>query len=238
MKHRMMIGMAAACASLSLLAACGGGGNAITGDGSNRIQPNSHEERMLTDEKNDDMRLGLDRYKGSTGRFPDSDEFSGEVDRENGITGFDQDGVNRWDDYTDKPMDTGSPSASNMNSAGAADTSVTKHFNGRLEHRSDLSEQVASLGAIRYANVLLSERNAYVAVITEWGLKERSLTEEQRDVISTELKRLEPSIQRVYVSDNAELYRRIDDYVRNTKDGKASSTFVSDFNAFVAELFR
>lgn len=225
-----------------LLSGCGN--NAISGKGSDSIRPHSAEERMLVEKGQDDMRLGLDRYKGNTARFPDPDgDLSGGLDRENGLSGYDRDHINNWRDYQSAADHAGG--AADSLTAGpekgttppSSNGNLPSHDNSRLDHRGDIAAKVAAIPGVRHANVLTSDSNAYVAVFTDYGTEERVLTPSLRGSIEAEVRKLVPAVRHVYVSDEPSFFRRVDEYVRGVSGGKSTSADVDDFNAYLKNAF-
>lgn len=194
--------------------ACGGD-NAQTGKGTSSLR--SAEEDMATNEEHNDMRLGLDRYKGMGHKFLDSDgDMQTGLDRENGWDGFDQDGVNNWRDYTQNTTDT-------------------NHNNTQLTIADDIANQLASLNAVRTAHVLLTNQHAYVAIMTEYGY--RDSIETVRQQIVDQVRAGVPLVKQVFVSGDPQFISSVEHIIGQMRKGTTDQGVIREFNTIVERVF-
>lgn len=181
-----------------------------------------------------DMRLGFDRYKSNNpNMFRDSDSLRHGLNRDNGITGYSADGVNRWSDY--KGMD-GTPGATMPGTQTPQTTTSGLHNNTRMEAAQDVANQLTTIDPVQSCNVMLTDRNAYVAVKTKNGqnLDDSANVKEQ---IANQVKSMRPTVQNVYVSENPDFVGRVSRYAQDLGAGKPVSGFVDEFNTMVQRLF-
>ncbi|MEF3307161.1 YhcN/YlaJ family sporulation lipoprotein [Paenibacillus sp. GYB003] len=170
-----------------------------------------------------DMRLGLDGYRGADpGAIRDGDSLRRGLNRDNGPTGFDQDGVNRWSDY--------------KGGTGAADAVTGPHANTRMESAQDVANQLTAIDPVKTANVLLTDQNAYVAVTTKDG-RDLENAGDVKAKITQHVQSARPNIRNVYVSANPDFVGRANSYVNDLNAGKPVSGFIGEFNTMVQRIF-
>jgi YhcN/YlaJ family sporulation lipoprotein len=173
-----------------------------------------------------DMRLGLDRYKGTDpDLIKDNDSMRQGLNRDNGVTGYGPDGVNRWSDYKNKD-----------GTAGYGTDMTGMHNNTRMEAAQDCANQLTATQPIQSANVMLTDKNAYVAVATKDG-QDLDKAGDMKTKIAEQVKAMRPNIQNVYVSANPDFVGRINNYVQDLNAGKPVSGLVQEFNTMVQRLF-
>ncbi|WP_158289614.1 YhcN/YlaJ family sporulation lipoprotein [Paenibacillus flagellatus] len=171
----------------------------------------------------DDMRLGLDRYRGNDpDLIRDADDLRRGLNRDNGATGYDRDGVNRWSDYHDRTGATGTET-------------YGVHNNSTVQSAQDIASQLTAVDPVQTANVLVTNNNAYVAVSTKDGQDIEKGDVKTR--IADRVQALRPDIKNVYVSANPDFVGRVNGYVQQLNAGKPVSGFIHEFNTMVQRLF-
>jgi YhcN/YlaJ family sporulation lipoprotein len=196
-----------------------------------------------------DMRLGLDRYRGTDpDLIKDNDSMRQGLNRDNGITGFDQDGVNRWSDYKNKdgttgfgngmPGTNGTTGTDGMNGMNGMNglTGANTHTNTRMEAPQDIANQLTAIDPVKSCNVFLTNNNAYVAVSTKNG-QDLDNAGDVKAKIAEQVKAQRPNIQNVYVSANPDFVGRMNNYARDLNAGKPVEGFMEEFNTMVQRLF-
>jgi YhcN/YlaJ family sporulation lipoprotein len=197
-------------ASTMVIGTVGCGGPTRDGSGAN----DGMRTRMLNNNAGD-LRLGNDRYRGADPNlFRDASDKRLGMRRDNGYTGYDQDGVNRWSDYK---------SANN------------NHNNNRLEENREVAEQLTTMEPIEWASVMTSDNNAYVAVKVREGhnLETGHLKTQIADKVHT----THPQVKNVYVSANPDLISRFQQYSEQLSQGKPVSGLLSEFNKTMMQMF-
>lgn len=140
------------------------------------------------------------------------------VNRDHEIAGNNPNGMNRWS-YT-----TGIPGANGM------------HYNTRMEVAQDIANQLTAMDLVQSANVLLSDRNAYIAVSTKDG----SDPDKDSDVtmkIAQNVQAVRPNINHVYVSADPYFVRKANTLRNDLIAGKPVSGLLGEFNMIVQKLF-
>jgi spore cortex protein len=106
----------------------------------------------------------------------------------------------------------------------------------RMEVAEEAADRVANLKEVRQANVIVTNRNAYVAVI----LDDRPKGEMTRDVekkISNTVKQADRNIRNVFVSTNPDFVDRMSDYTDKLQQGEPIEGMFEEFNEMVLRVF-
>jgi len=163
-----------------------------------------------------DMRLGLDRYRGTDpDLIRDNDSMRQGLNRDNGFNGWDQDGVNRWNDYQRNAANNPADS--------------------RVEASQEIAQQLVAIDPVQTANVLLAGRNAYVAITTKSGQD----IDGQPDVksrIAERVRQLRPEVENVYVSANPDFVSRINGYIEDVNAGRPVAGLFEELNQIVQRI--
>ncbi|OUM93832.1 MAG: hypothetical protein A9Z00_02640 [Thermobacillus sp. ZCTH02-B1] len=140
---------------------------------------------------------------------------------------------------------------------------IGSHRNYRMEASQDIAKRIREAEGLDDVYVILTDRNAYVAVsrrdgadgrtksaeadgpassrtASRAGLKNRAAgktggTLEER--IAAHVKEMAPLIERVYVSEEPEFVGRMGEYIRKASRGEPIQGFIAQFNAMVERLF-
>ncbi|WP_246066778.1 YhcN/YlaJ family sporulation lipoprotein [Paenibacillus koleovorans] len=210
-----------AVATTMVITAVGCGHAGREGTGTNdgmRTRMLTHHSRPLNygTGSNWDMRLGLDRHRGTNpDRIRDADDMRLGLNRDNGITGYDQDGVNNWRDYK---------------AAGHG------HVNNKLEENHDLAQQLTTIDPVETAHVMLTDHNVYVAVKLKNGQDVESVST-IKSQIADKVHSTRPEVKNVYVSSNPDLVSRFQQYGEHLRQGKPFSGIKDEFNASMHSMF-
>lgn len=133
------------------------------------------------------------------------------------------------------------------------------HRNTRVEMSEEIAEQVADLSEVARANVLLTDENAYIAVVlannaeqqTEKNVNKRNradgmnrmfnqtdeVTDQIKDKIANEVKSVNPDVNNVFVSANPDFMERMNGFVDQVQDGRPIRGFINEFNTLVERIF-
>lgn len=111
----------------------------------------------------------------------------------------------------------------------------TNNANDRIQVADRASEKIAAIPAVEQANVLVTQRNAYVAAVLD-DTRDR-LSRKIEDQIAAKVRETDPGIQNVYVSTNPDFVARINTYVREVRQGRPVAGFVEEFNEMVQRIF-
>lgn len=104
----------------------------------------------------------------------------------------------------------------------------------------DLSDAVAKLPGVQSAYVMLTDRNAYVAVnrgVTDTHLSGPQLTEDFRASVAETVQSRSPSTENVYVSEDPVWWSRMQVYTHAVREGYPLQQYVSEFKALIEKIF-
>lgn len=211
-------------ATLVAAAAAGCTGGRHEGSGTNDGTTSNYRPFKYGAGNTKDMRLGLDRYRGTDpDLIRDNDSLRFGLNRDNGPDGFDNDGINNWRDYHDQTGATGTEG-------------YNLHQNKRMEIAQDIANHLATIEPVKTANVLVTDRNCYVAVTTRNGEDvDRSLATKNR--IADQVLMMHPEIKNVYVSANPDFVGMMNGFVQELNAGKPVSGMIEQFNAAMQRIF-
>ncbi|UKS28255.1 YhcN/YlaJ family sporulation lipoprotein [Paenibacillus sp. HWE-109] len=108
----------------------------------------------------------------------------------------------------------------------------------KTDNRIQIADQavtnIMKLNQIQQANVLVTNRNAYVAAMLHHGVE---LSRNLEDQIAAQVKAVDPAIQNVYVSTNPDFFGRINTYVQDVRQGKPVAGFFDEFSETIKRVF-
>ncbi|NIK76927.1 YhcN/YlaJ family sporulation lipoprotein [Paenibacillus castaneae] len=143
---------------------------------------------------------------------------------------------------------------------------VGSHKNYRMEMNEKIAENINRMDEVKASYVMMTDRNAYVAVSLDQGehninskmmsrtntSKEGAklsrqmsslstghhmLTDQLKDKISQDIKRVKPTVEHVYVSANPDFVGRMNAYMNDVKLGRPIQGYIAEFNAMVERVF-
>lgn len=119
---------------------------------------------------------------------------------------------------------------------------VGMHSNSHLQLSDQIADQLAKVPGVNAAYVVMTERNAYVAVNQAHGqgmshIHGADLSGELKTKIADKVKSLSPSTENVYVSANPDFASRMRNFATQTKNGHPIQGFLTEFNALVERVF-
>ncbi|NHN35365.1 YhcN/YlaJ family sporulation lipoprotein [Paenibacillus agricola] len=105
----------------------------------------------------------------------------------------------------------------------------------RIQIANQAAEKIVKLNSVKQANVVVTEKNAYVAVLVDTPQGE--LSHELEEQIAQQVRSSDSNIQNVYVSTNPEFVDRINRYVTDVREGRPVSGFFEEFTEIVKRIF-
>ncbi|MFD0673416.1 YhcN/YlaJ family sporulation lipoprotein [Cohnella sp. GCM10027633] len=117
---------------------------------------------------------------------------------------------------------------------------VGMHGNSHLQMSDQIADQLAAMPGIDGAYVVMTDRNAYVAVNQDrQGANAGSadLDGAAKTRIADKVKSMSPSTENVYVSANPDFAGRMRNFADETKNGHPIQGFLTEFNALVTRIF-
>lgn len=106
----------------------------------------------------------------------------------------------------------------------------------RLAVADAAADRIVRLPEVHNANVIVTNRNAYVAVGLRDGVKGQ-LTDALERKIADEVRATDPAIQNVYVSTNPDFVDRMRDYTRKLREGRPVTGLFEEFTEVTRRVF-
>jgi YhcN/YlaJ family sporulation lipoprotein len=106
----------------------------------------------------------------------------------------------------------------------------------RMEIADKAADRVAELDEVKTANVIVTNRNAYVAVVLRDGTK-GEVTDRLENKIADKVRATDPDIRNVYVSSNPDFVKRMKDYGERINEGDPIKGLFEEFNETVRRVF-
>lgn len=157
-------------------------------------------------------------------------------------------------------LDAGGQSGTHMNTNREGFTGINggpmPTDGGRLQSESKveisqaIADAVAALDEVKTANVLVTGRNAYVAVVLEYGAGvsnamdsdtgNRTVTDVSEQIkgkIADKAKSINANIQNVYVSASPDFVERMNAFRQDIQNGKPAAGFIKEFYNIIERVF-
>lgn len=106
----------------------------------------------------------------------------------------------------------------------------------RMEVADKAADRIAELDEVRTANVIVTNRNAYAAVVLREGTK-GEVTDRLENKIADKVRATDPDIRNVYVSSNPDFIERMTDYGDRINEGDPIEGLFEEFNETVRRVF-
>jgi YhcN/YlaJ family sporulation lipoprotein len=112
---------------------------------------------------------------------------------------------------------------------------VPKNKENRFDIAQTAADRIARLKGVKSANVLVTNRNAYVAAVV--NTPKNQISNVLKDQIAREVRTTDRSIQNVYVSTNPEFVDRVRVYVDDIRRGRPVTGFFDELNKIIQRIF-
>ncbi|MFK2824708.1 YhcN/YlaJ family sporulation lipoprotein [Bacillus sp. B190/17] len=169
------------------------------------------------------------RYNPNDGLVDHQNEFNNNdrVDIRNGLGDNDLvDHRNGMHDFNDD----------NVNLRNNNNVNVRNNNESRMKVANEAADRVVSLKGVRSANVIVTDHNAYTAVVLSDGT-EGSLTSKMEKKIADQVRKADPSVNHVYVSTNPDFVERMTGYGNKINEGHPVEGLFTEFNETVRRVF-
>lgn len=154
-----------------------------------------------------------------------------------------------------------------QNNRNNARGTQTPHNNTTVEMSQEIAERIAAMPEVDRANVLLTNRNAYIAVVVsestrkdndnnsnqrtnranrDGGFVEREIDvvnapdevyDQLKDRIAKQVQSMNPKVNNVYVSTNPDFVDRTNEFMQQVQEGRPVRGFIEEFNTMVQRIF-
>nr|WP_227551325.1 YhcN/YlaJ family sporulation lipoprotein [Metabacillus sediminilitoris] len=106
----------------------------------------------------------------------------------------------------------------------------------RMEVADKAAERITELNEVRTANVIVTNQNAYAAVVLRDDTK-GEVTDRLENKIADKVKAADPDIRNVFVSSNPDFIERMTDYGDRINEGDPIEGLFEEFNETVRRVF-
>jgi YhcN/YlaJ family sporulation lipoprotein len=106
----------------------------------------------------------------------------------------------------------------------------------RMEVADEAADRVNELKEVNQANVIVTNRNAYVAVVLDEQPK-GEIRKEVENKISDKVKSTDPDIENVFVSANPDFVDRMTDYGDKIQEGRPVQGLFEEFTEMTQRIF-
>jgi YhcN/YlaJ family sporulation lipoprotein len=107
------------------------------------------------------------------------------------------------------------------------------HGNHHLEWSDRIAVHLEKIPGVKSAHVIVTDRNAYVAVVETSRADHGKL----HDKIADHVRAMSPTVQNVYVSSDPEFVARMNRYAAAIHRGSSVQRYLTEFNAMVQRIF-
>lgn len=106
----------------------------------------------------------------------------------------------------------------------------------RMAVADDAAKKVADLKEIKYANVIVTNNNAYAAVVLEGDTKGK-LSDDLKNRVADQVRSTDRELSNVYVSENPDFFDRMKDYGDKIRSGEPVAGLADEFNEMIKRVF-
>ena len=119
---------------------------------------------------------------------------------------------------------------------GDQNNNVDNNNQTRLEVADKAADRIAKLNEVDTANVIVTNRNAYVAVVLKNGAK-GEVTDRLEKKVADQVRATDPDIRDVFVSSNPDFVNRMEDYGNRINEGAPVRGLFEEFTETVRRVF-
>jgi YhcN/YlaJ family sporulation lipoprotein len=119
---------------------------------------------------------------------------------------------------------------------GVQNNNVDNNNQTRLEVADKAADRIAKLNEVDTANVIVTNRNAYVAVVLKNG-ENGEVTDPLKKKISDQVKATDRDIRNVYVSSDPDFVNRMEEYGNRINEDATRNGLFEDFTETVRRIF-
>lgn len=104
----------------------------------------------------------------------------------------------------------------------------------RIQVADRAATKITQIRGVKQANVLVTQRTAYVAAMLD---NNQQLSRDIEDQIAQQVRTVDSNIQNVYVSTNPDFIGRVNSYVADVQQGRPVAGFFEEFTEMVQRIF-
>ncbi len=122
----------------------------------------------------------------------------------------------------------------NGNTNGNNNNETNGNGQSKVEVADDAADKIAAMDEVESANVLVTDRNAYVGVELKNDVKD---SEALKNRIADEVRSVHSEFNNVYVSFNPEVATRLTEYGNQIRSGEPVEGFFDEFTTSINRMF-
>jgi len=145
-------------------------------------------------------------------------------------------GMKKTDEVNNDAVETETKTDVNdtTNNDSVTDANVDKNNNQKVEVADDIADKIVEMEEVESANVIVTDTNAYVAVVLKEGAEGSETTENK---VADEVRSANSSFKNVYVSMNPDFVKQMDDYGTKIREDKPVEGFFEEFSDAMMRVF-
>ena len=120
------------------------------------------------------------------------------------------------------------------NNETATDTNLNNEGNHKLAVADDVADKIVEMEEVKSANVIVTDTNAYVAVVLKEGANGSEVTENK---IADEVRSANATFKNVYVSMNPDFVKQMNDYGNKIRANEPVEGFFTEFSDAMKRVF-
>jgi spore cortex protein len=121
------------------------------------------------------------------------------------------------------------------NTTGVGNTTAQNPSTQQLQLADQAADSLAELKTVQSACALVKDQNAYVSVVLEPGMKQ--LTNDARKDITNCVKKVNPSVQNVYISNDPQFCKQMYDCTTDLRTGQSASKSTQNMADIIHRMF-
>lgn len=114
------------------------------------------------------------------------------------------------------------------------DENAPTESDGNLEVEDDIADKIVEMEEVESANVIVTDTNAYVAVVLKEGAEGSEMTENK---ISDKVRSADATFKNVYVSMNPDFVKQMNEYGTKIREDKPVEGFFEEFTDAMKRVF-
>ncbi len=120
------------------------------------------------------------------------------------------------------------------NNETATDANLNNEGNHKLAVADDVADKIVKMEEVKSANVIVTDTNAYVAVVLKEGANGSEVTENK---IADEVRSANATFKNVYVSMNPDFVKQMNDYGTKIRANEPVEGFFTEFSDAMKRVF-
>ncbi|WP_059103705.1 YhcN/YlaJ family sporulation lipoprotein [Shouchella shacheensis] len=117
------------------------------------------------------------------------------------------------------------------------DQQGNQNGDGRMDVADEASNQISEMDEVQRANVIVTNQNAYVAVMLSGDEEGEEVTDELEEQISNKVQESDDNIDNVFVSSNPDFVERMNGFADRIQNGEPVQGLFDEVNESIQRVF-